>query len=473
MDKENTHRQSSKPEEKNKEREVTTEREDGRKETEETNSCKEEHFHPSTSLNFPTSAISSVPSFCILAREFSNKLRASTKAPRIPTVWLEGFTGSSQSVNNSDTSAVLEAYAKMLTIFIPLLVDDVAILIFYSLSGTQGIVLFLFVCVETSSFFSHFMCFEVPAIAPSRGVGNGNNVGSTDDDTNDDDLIIMDIDDNDNKTDNPFLDSSHCKNSSKLAELNESLQELLDGIQHSRASVVISSAVLFRLGATFQLLGSGVVHLSDRSQACPVSIHIENGFENQDKDLGSRKLAGSRLKKVGRFDQHLACSLSRDKDLGSEKLAGLTNKFFLFSRDKDLGSRKLAAEIRTLRSRRWAGLTKHLVRLSSQDKDLGSSQEDYNRLRPLSNRGVDVFILAFSLISRASYENLSKKWIRKLRHYAPGIPIVLVRTKLDLREDKQFFVDHPGAVPIITAQGEELKKLIGATAYNECSSKTQ
>ncbi|THF96389.1 hypothetical protein TEA_026381 [Camellia sinensis var. sinensis] len=47
MDKENTHRQSSEPEEKNKEREVTTEREDGRKETEETNACKE-HFHPST-----------------------------------------------------------------------------------------------------------------------------------------------------------------------------------------------------------------------------------------------------------------------------------------------------------------------------------------------------------------------------------------------------------------------------------------
>lgn len=36
-------------------------------------------------------------------------------------------------------------------------------------------------------------------------------------------------------------------------------------------------------------------------------------------------------------------------------------------------------------------------------------QEDYNRLRPLSYRGADVFILAFSLISKASYENISKK----------------------------------------------------------------
>ncbi|RDY07267.1 Rac-like GTP-binding protein RAC1 [Mucuna pruriens] len=102
-----------------------------------------------------------------------------------------------------------------------------------------------------------------------------------------------------------------------------------------------------------------------------------------------------------------------------------------------------------------------------------AGQEDYNRLRPLSYRGADVFILAFSLISKASYENIAKKWIPELRHYAPGVPIILVGTKLDLREDKQFFMDHPGAVPITTAQGEELRKLIGAPAYIECSSKTQ
>ncbi|KAA8535987.1 hypothetical protein F0562_028465 [Nyssa sinensis] len=102
-----------------------------------------------------------------------------------------------------------------------------------------------------------------------------------------------------------------------------------------------------------------------------------------------------------------------------------------------------------------------------------AGQEDYNRLRPLSYRGADVFILVFSLLSRASYENVSKKWIPELRHYAPGVPIILIGSKLDLRDDKQFFIDHPGAVPITTAQGEELRKLIGAPAYIECSSKTQ
>ncbi|KAJ4902244.1 hypothetical protein Rs2_16195 [Raphanus sativus] len=93
-----------------------------------------------------------------------------------------------------------------------------------------------------------------------------------------------------------------------------------------------------------------------------------------------------------------------------------------------------------------------------------AGQEDYNRLRPLSYCGADFFILAFSLISKASYENVSKKWIPELKHYAPGVPIILFGSKLDLRDDKQFFIDHPGAVPITTAQGEELRKLIDVTS---------
>ncbi|KAB5512710.1 hypothetical protein DKX38_029738 [Salix brachista] len=89
-----------------------------------------------------------------------------------------------------------------------------------------------------------------------------------------------------------------------------------------------------------------------------------------------------------------------------------------------------------------------------------AGQEDYNRLRPLSYRGADVFLLAFSLVSKASYENIAKKWISELRHYAPTVPIVLVGTKL-------------GKINFVTFYGEELKKMIGAAVYLECSSKTQ
>ncbi|KAL5730485.1 Exocyst complex component S3A [Ranunculus cassubicifolius] len=58
------------------------------------------------------------------AREFANELRTSTKVSRTPIVWLEGSTGPGVTLNNADTSMVSDAYGKMLTVFIPLLVDD-------------------------------------------------------------------------------------------------------------------------------------------------------------------------------------------------------------------------------------------------------------------------------------------------------------------------------------------------------------
>jgi Ras-related C3 botulinum toxin substrate 1 len=100
-----------------------------------------------------------------------------------------------------------------------------------------------------------------------------------------------------------------------------------------------------------------------------------------------------------------------------------------------------------------------------------AGQEDYSRLRPLSYRGADIFVLAFSLISKASYENVLKKWMPELRRFAPNVPIVLVGTKLDLRDDKGYLADHTNV--ITSTQGEELRKQIGAAAYIECSSKTQ
>ncbi|XP_019417624.1 PREDICTED: exocyst complex component SEC3A-like isoform X5 [Lupinus angustifolius] len=129
------------------------------------------------------------------AREFSNELRTSTKAPRNATIWLEGSTGSGQNVNSADTSTVSDAYAKILTIFIPLLVDE-------------------------SSFFAHFMCFEVPTLVPPGG--SGKKTGN-EDDANDDDME---------------KDSKSGKNSAELAALNEALQDLLDGIQEDFYAVV-------------------------------------------------------------------------------------------------------------------------------------------------------------------------------------------------------------------------------------------
>lgn len=56
------------------------------------------------------------------AREFANELRASTKAPKPPPSWLDNVVSNQSAM---DTSCLSDAYAKMLTVFIPLLVDEV------------------------------------------------------------------------------------------------------------------------------------------------------------------------------------------------------------------------------------------------------------------------------------------------------------------------------------------------------------
>ncbi|KAI7750355.1 hypothetical protein M8C21_015543 [Ambrosia artemisiifolia] len=61
----------------------------------------------------------------------------------------------------------------------------------------------------------------------------------------------------------------------------------------------------------------------------------------------------------------------------------------------------------------------------------------------------------------------------ELRRFAPNVPVVLVGTKLDLRNDNGYSADHMGSNVITSAQGEEPRRQIGAAAYIECSSKTQ
>lgn len=67
-----------------------------------------------------------------------------------------------------------------------------------------------------------------------------------------------------------------------------------------------------------------------------------------------------------------------------------------------------------------------------------------------------------------AFSHLSFKWC-----FICSSVKLYVECKTDLREDKHYLADHPGLVPVTTAQGEELRKQIGAAYYIECSSKTQ
>ncbi|XP_064649401.1 ras-related C3 botulinum toxin substrate 1-like [Lineus longissimus] len=104
-----------------------------------------------------------------------------------------------------------------------------------------------------------------------------------------------------------------------------------------------------------------------------------------------------------------------------------------------------------------------------------AGQEDYDRLRPLSYPMTDVFLVCFSLISPTSLENVRVKWYPEIRHYSPNVPIVLIGTKEDLREENDLIdvLCHQNKKPISNVQGLAMAKTIGAYRYIECFALTQ
>ncbi|ETO09474.1 hypothetical protein RFI_27905 [Reticulomyxa filosa] len=87
-------------------------------------------------------------------------------------------------------------------------------------------------------------------------------------------------------------------------------------------------------------------------------------------------------------------------------------------------------------------------------------------LRPLSYPQTNVFLICFSLISEDSYHNVTEKWVPEVSHHAPGVPLLLIGTKADLRNDPKHKCLSPD-------MGEKLKSEIHAVKYMECSALTQ
>ncbi|OAR00009.1 hypothetical protein LLEC1_05018 [Akanthomyces lecanii] len=101
-----------------------------------------------------------------------------------------------------------------------------------------------------------------------------------------------------------------------------------------------------------------------------------------------------------------------------------------------------------------------------------AGQEDYERLRPLAYAKAHVILIGFSVDTPDSLDNVKSKWITEVMDICPGVPIILVGLKKDLRED-------PVAVEemrkkslrfVTTHDGESVAREVGAKRYLECSS---
>ncbi|KAK2075341.1 hypothetical protein P8C59_009473 [Phyllachora maydis] len=113
-----------------------------------------------------------------------------------------------------------------------------------------------------------------------------------------------------------------------------------------------------------------------------------------------------------------------------------------------------------------------------------AGQEEFDRLRSLSYDDTDLIMLCYSVDSKDSLENVESKWVGEIADNCPGVKLVLVALKCDLREGGDEDDAAAAAVgdttnedgnprekgPTINYdQGLEVARRINALRYLECS----
>lgn len=101
-----------------------------------------------------------------------------------------------------------------------------------------------------------------------------------------------------------------------------------------------------------------------------------------------------------------------------------------------------------------------------------AGSEDYNRLRPLIYPQTDLFVILYSIANLSSYEKVIDKWIPEITLHAPGIPWILMATKVDLRDDQQTIdsvKERFQRPPVTTEEGQAFATHHGAAGFLEVS----
>lgn len=95
-----------------------------------------------------------------------------------------------------------------------------------------------------------------------------------------------------------------------------------------------------------------------------------------------------------------------------------------------------------------------------------AGQEDFAHIRKAVYPSTDVFILCYSVVNRASLDNIEKFWSIETKLVKPKAPAILAGNKLDLKDVKP----HLYCTPEIA---EETRLKIDAQAQVQCSAKEE
>jgi Ras-related C3 botulinum toxin substrate 1 len=100
---------------------------------------------------------------------------------------------------------------------------------------------------------------------------------------------------------------------------------------------------------------------------------------------------------------------------------------------------------------------------------------DYDKLRPMSYPNTNVFMVCYSTVDPETAANVRKKWIPEIRQYVPNAPIVLVGTKIDMREHRSVVLklQEKRTLPLSKEEGALLRKELKLDGFWECSALTK
>ena len=104
-----------------------------------------------------------------------------------------------------------------------------------------------------------------------------------------------------------------------------------------------------------------------------------------------------------------------------------------------------------------------------------AGQEEFDSLRPLSYPGTDIFLLCFAVSYEPSFKNLKTKWLPEVNHHCPQSTLLMVGTKIDLRENEKEIekLESTNMHMITEEEGIKYAQDLGCVKYMECSALTR
>ena len=98
--------------------------------------------------------------------------------------------------------------------------------------------------------------------------------------------------------------------------------------------------------------------------------------------------------------------------------------------------------------------------------------KEYEQHRFFAYKDASVLLVLFSICNPVSFGNVKTKWLPEIQSYCPGIPIILVGTMVDVRDDFSKLGHLQATVVISYRESLKLARSVGAIKYLECSALT-